>query len=51
MKNFNGWNHTMAQFRKRIETVGSLLTQQFHLQPPKLRSFWHLRHRIIRKVL
>jgi hypothetical protein len=51
MKNGNGWNSTLAQFRKRVETVGSQLTQQFGLQRLKLRSFWHLRHRIIRKVL
>ena len=51
MKASTGWNDTMASFRKLVETVGSQLTQQFHLQPLKLRSFWHLRHRVIRKVL
>ena len=51
MKFSNGWNDTPAHFRKIVETVGSQLTQQFHLQSLKLRSFWHLRHRLIRKVL
>lgn len=51
IKNGNGWNDTFAQFRKRVETVGSQLTQQFGRQRLKLRSGWHLRHRIIRKVL
>ena len=32
MKNSNGWNHTLAPFRKRVETVGSQLTPQFGLQ-------------------
>lgn len=51
MKASNGWNDMFAHVRKLVETVGSQLTQQFHLQPQKLRNFWHLRHRIIRKVL
>jgi hypothetical protein len=51
MKNSNGWNNSLAQFRKRVETVGSQLTPQFGLQRLKLRSFWHLRHRLIRTVL
>lgn len=41
MKTSNGWNQTLAQFRKLVSTVGSQLTPQFHLQPLKLRSFWH----------
>ena len=41
MKMENGWNDTLAHFRKLVETVGSQLTQQFHLQSLKLRSFWH----------
>ena len=51
MKSSNGWNETFTHFRKLVETVGSQLTQQFQLQPLKLRSFWHLCHRLIRKVL
>jgi hypothetical protein len=51
LKTSNGWNNTFAHFRKLVETVASKLTQQFGLQPLKLRSFWHLRHRLIRKVL
>lgn len=47
LKTSNGWNNTLAQFRKVVETVGSQLTQQFGLPPLKLRSFWHLRHRLI----
>jgi hypothetical protein len=34
-----------------VETVGSQLTPQFGWQRLKLRSGWHFRHRLIRKVL
>jgi hypothetical protein len=50
MKCSNAWNSTYAHFRKVVETVGAQLTQQFGLQRLKLRSGWHLHHRLIRKA-
>ena len=39
------------RLRKRIETVGSHLTERFALARIRVRDLWHLQHRIIRKVL
>jgi hypothetical protein len=36
---------------KRIETVGSHLTERFAIARIRVRDLWHLQHRIIRKVL
>jgi hypothetical protein len=39
------------RWRKRIETVGSQLTQRFAIERIRVRDVWHFQHRIIRKVL
>lgn len=39
------------RLRKRIETVGSQLTERFHIAQTSAHDLWHYRHRIIRKVL
>lgn len=51
MKSATGWNGYYSKLRKIVETVGSQLTERFGLQRLKLRSGWHLRYRLIRKVL
>lgn len=43
--------HVCAQWRKRIETVGSHLTERFALARIRVRDMWHFQHRIIRKIL
>jgi Transposase DDE domain len=40
-----------ARWRKRIETVGSQLTERFAIARIRVRNLWHLQHRVIRKVL
>jgi hypothetical protein len=40
-----------AYWRKRVETVGSQLVQQFALTQIRVHDLWHFQHRIIRKVL
>lgn len=39
------------RLRKRIETVGSQLTERFHIDQTSAHDLWHYQHRIIRKVL
>ena len=39
------------RLRKRIETVGSHLTERFALARIRVRDLWHFQHRLIRKVL
>ena len=39
------------RLRKRIETVGSHLTERFAIARIRVRDLWHFQHRIIRKVL
>lgn len=39
------------RWRKRIETVGSQLTERFAIERIRVRDIWHFQHRIIRKVL
>lgn len=39
------------RWRKRIETVGSQLTERFAIERIRVRDVWHFQHRIIRKVL
>jgi hypothetical protein len=40
-----------ARLRKRVETVGSHLTERFGIARIRVRDLWHLQHRLIRKVL
>lgn len=39
------------QRRKLIETVGSHLTQRYHIANTRAHDLWHYQHRLIRKVL
>lgn len=39
------------RWRKLIETVGSHLTQRFHIASTRARDLWHYQNRLIRKVL
>jgi hypothetical protein len=39
------------RWRKRVETVGSQLTERFAIERIRVRDVWHFQHRIIRKVL
>lgn len=40
-----------ARWRKRVETVGSQLTERFAVARIRVRDVWHFQHRLIRKVL
>ena len=40
-----------ARWRKRVETVGSHLTERFGIARIRVRDLWHFQHRLIRKVL
>ena len=42
---------TCARWRKRVETVGSHLTERFAVARIRVRALWHLQHRLIRKIL
>jgi hypothetical protein len=42
---------TCARWRKRVETVGSHLTERFSVARIRVRDLWHFQHRLIRKVL
>ncbi len=42
---------TCMRWRKRVETVGSQLTDRFALARIRVRDLWHLQHRVIRKIL
>ncbi|MCL4304197.1 MAG: IS982 family transposase [Anaerolineae bacterium] len=37
--------------RKRVETVGSQLTERFAIARIRVRNLWHYQHRLIRKIL
>jgi len=39
------------RLRKRVETVGSHLTERFGIARIRVRDLWHYQHRLIRKVL
>jgi hypothetical protein len=39
------------RWRKRVETVGSQLTERFALARIRVHDLWHFHHRLIRKVL
>jgi hypothetical protein len=39
------------RWRKRIETVGSHLTERFHIDTARAHDLWHYQNRLIRKVL
>ena len=39
------------RWRKRIETVGSQLTERFAIDHIRVRDIWHFQHRLIRKIL
>lgn len=39
------------RWRKRIETVGSHLTERFHLHSIRAHDLWHYQNCLIRKVL
>ena len=40
-----------ARWRKRVEPVGSHLTERFGMARIRVRDLWHFQHRLIRKVL
>jgi hypothetical protein len=42
---------TCAHWRKRVETVGSHLTERFGVARIRVRDLWHFQHRLIRKIL
>ena len=42
---------TCARWRKRVETVGSQLTDRFAVGRMRVRDLWHFQHRLIRKIL
>lgn len=39
------------RWRKRLETVGSQLTERFAVARIRVRDLWHFQHRLIRKIL
>jgi hypothetical protein len=39
------------RWRKLVETVGSHLTQRYHIAQTRAHDLWHYQHRLIRKVL
>ncbi|CAK8712339.1 Transposase DDE domain-containing protein [Candidatus Electronema aureum] len=39
------------RIRKRIETVGSHLTERFKIDQIRVHDLWHFQHRLIRKIL
>lgn len=39
------------RLRKRIETVGSQLTERFQIDCTRAHDLWHYQHRLIRKIL
>ncbi len=40
-----------SRLRKRIETVGSQLTERFQIDATRAHDLWHYQHRLIRKIL
>lgn len=43
--------HIGKRWRKKVETVGSHLTERFQIGKIRVRDIWHYQHRLIRKVL
>lgn len=39
------------RWRKVVETVGSHLTERYHIAQTRARDLWHYQHRLIRKIL
>jgi len=39
------------RWRKRVETVGSHLTERFHIAATRTHDLWHYQNRLIRKIL
>lgn len=42
---------TCNRWRKLVETVGSQLTERYHIAKTRAHDLWHYQHRLIRKVL
>ena len=42
---------TCSHWRKLVETVGSHLTERYHIAKTHAHDLWHYQHRLIRKVL
>lgn len=42
---------TCSRWRKLVETVGSHLTEHYHIAKTRAHDLWHYQHRLIRKVL
>jgi hypothetical protein len=42
---------TCSRWRKLVETVGSQLTERYHIAKTRAHDLWHYQHRLIRKVL
>lgn len=40
-----------SRWRKLVETVGSHLTERYHIAKTRAHDLWHYQHRLIRKVL
>lgn len=40
-----------GRWRKLVETVGSHLTERYHIAKTRTHDLWHYQHRLIRKVL
>jgi hypothetical protein len=43
--------HLCRRWRKRVETVGSHLTERFQIDQTRARDLWHYQHRLLRKIL
>jgi len=39
------------KIRRRVETVISQLSEQFHIEKVRAKDLWHLSNRFIRKIL
>ncbi len=46
-----GQRHLCRRWRKRIETVGSHLTERFQIDHTRARDLWHYQQRLLRKIL
>ena len=42
---------TCSRWRKLVETVGSHLTERYHIAKTRAHDLWHYQHRLIRKIL
>ncbi len=42
---------TCSRWRKLVETIGSHLTEHYHIAKTRAHDLWHYQHRLIRKVL